>query len=231
MKNFFYILILLAVSTQSLALNDVTIDNLRCELLVNPKGIDVTKPRFSWQINGQQRGLKQVAYQIIVASTAKKLLNNEGDVWNSRKVSSDQSVLVEYNGKTLTSRQECFWKVKVWTNKGENDWTQPASFTTGLLNSSDWKAKWIGLDKAFPWDSVSQFPRLSARYFRKEVSANKNIKRATVYISGLGLYELYINGKKIGDKVLAPSPTDYSKTILYNTFDVTQQLKKGKEQW
>ena len=228
MKNFFYILILLAVSTQSLALNDVTIDNLRCELLVNPKGIDVTKPRFSWQINGQQRGLKQVAYQIIVASTAKKLLNNEGDVWNSRKVSSDQSVLVEYNGKTLTSRQECFWKVKVWTNKGENDWTQPASFTTGLLNSSDWKAKWIGLDKAFPWDSVSQFARLSARYFRKEVSANKNIKRATVYISGLGLYELYINGKKIGDQVLAPSPTDYSKTILYNTFDVTENLATGK---
>ena len=228
MKSFCYILLLLFVSTQSLALNDVTIDNLRCEMLVNPKGIDVTQPRFSWQMNGQQRALKQIAYQIIVASSPKKLSNNEGDVWNSGKVLSDQSVLVEFNGKTLTSRQECFWKVKVWTNKGENEWTQPASFTTGLLKASDWKAKWIGLDKAFAWDSVSQFARLSARYFRKELSTSKTIKRATVYISGLGLYELYINGQKIGDQVLAPAPTDYSKTILYNTFDVTQNLKAGK---
>jgi alpha-L-rhamnosidase len=136
--------------------------------------------------------------------------------------------LVEYNGKQLTSRQQCFWKVKIWTNKGEEDWTQPASFTMGLLRASDWKAKWIGLDKAFPWDSVSMFARLSARYFRKEINASKKIKKATVYISGLGLYELYINGQKIGDQVLAPVPTDYEKTIMYNTFDVTQSLKQGK---
>ena len=227
MKNFVYIFALL-ISMQSLALDGISIDNLKCEMLVNPKGIDVTKPRFSWQINGDERGLKQVAYQIIVASSLKKLSGNDGDVWNSGKVYSDQSVLVEYNGKLLTSRQECFWKIKVWTNKGENDWTQASSFSMGLLNPSDWKAKWIGLDKAFPWDSVNQFARLSARYFRKEVSANKSIKKATVYISGLGLYELYINGHKIGDQVLAPSPTDYSKTVLYNSFDVTQNFQQGK---
>lgn len=204
------------------------VSNLQCEMLTNPVGIDVVKPRFSWQINTNERGVKQIAYQILVASSPEKLSNNEGDVWNSGKMNSDQSILVEYAGKPLTSREECFWKIKVWTNKGEEDWTLPASFTTGLLQSSDWKAKWIGLDKAFPWDSVSKFSRLSARYFRKEITASKKIKKATVYISGLGLYELYINGQKIGDQVLSPGPTDYDKTVLYNTFDVTQNIKQGK---
>ena len=229
MKKACYILtlILLVASTSSFAFDGISIGSLKCEMLTNPQGIDVTRPRFSWQINTEQRGVKQIAYQIIVSSSAEKLLNNQGDVWNSGKINSDQSILVEYSGKPLTSRQECFWKVKIWTNKGEEDWTQPESFTMGLLNLSDWKAKWIGLDKAFPWDSVSKFARLSARYFRKEISASKKIKKATIYISGLGLYELYINGQKIGDQVLSPSPTDYEKTVMYNTFDVTQNLKQG----
>ncbi|HWI90088.1 MAG TPA: family 78 glycoside hydrolase catalytic domain [Flavisolibacter sp.] len=229
MKKACYILvIILLASTNSFAFDGISIGNLKCEMLSNPQGIDVTKPRFSWQINTGQRAIKQIAYQIIVASSLDKLSNNEGDVWNSGKINSDQSILVEYNGKQLTSRQQCFWKVKIWTNKGEEDWTQPASFSIGLLNASDWKAKWIGLDKAFSWDSVSMFARLSARYFRKEINTSKRIKKATVYISGLGLYELYINGQKIGDQVLAPVPTDYEKTVMYNTFDVTQNLKQGK---
>jgi len=202
--------------------------NLKCEMLINPKGIDVTSPRFNWQINSLARGVKQTAYQIIVASSLDKLSHDEGDLWNSGRLTSDQSILVVYTGTPLQSRQQCFWKVRTWTNLGETDWSTPASFTMGLLQASDWKAKWIGLDRAFPWDSVSKFARLSARYLRKEISASKDIKRATIYISGMGLYELYINGDKIGDQVLAPGPTDYSKTILYNAFDVTPQLKGGK---
>src|SRR4030095_4132975 len=101
-------------------------------------------------------------------------------------------------------------------------------FSMGLFQASDWQAKWIGLEKAFPWDSVTKFARLSARYFRKEINSPKQVKKATAYISGLGLYELHINGQKIGDQVLAPAPTDYSKTILYNCFDVTSQIKQGK---
>lgn len=223
-----FFLLLLVYSTRSFAFDGIAIGDLKCEMRSNPKGIDVHKPRFSWQINTKERGVKQIAYQILIASSLEKLSNNESDVWNSGKINSGQSILVEYGGKSLTSRECCFWKVKVWTNKGEEDWTSPASFTMGLLKTSDWKAIWIGFDQAFPWDSVSKFSRLSARYLRKEFSAAKTIKKATVYISGLGLYELYINGQKIGDQVLSPGPTDYDSTVLYNTFDVTQNLKQGK---
>lgn len=231
MKWITHILILfslVAVSTGSFAFDGIRVEDPKCEMLVNPMGIDAVKPRFSWQINSNERAVKQTAYQIIVASSAERLSNNEGDLWNSGKIRSDQSILVEYAGKPLASRRQYFWKVKVWTNKGEEEWTRPASFTMGLLHPSDWKAKWIGMNKAFPWDSVTKFARLSARYFRKEIDATKKIKKATVYISGLGLYELYINGQKIGDQVLVPGPTDYSKTVLYNTFDVTQNVKQGK---
>jgi len=228
MKTACYLLILLVASTSSFASGGISVGNLKCEMLTNPRGIDVTKPRFSWQIITDQRGVKQTAYQIIVSSSAGKLAKGEGDVWNSGKINSDRSILVQYNGSALKSRQQCFWKVKLWTNKGEEDWTQPAFFSMGLLKASDWKARWIGFDKAFPWDSVSKFARLSARYFRKEIAASKKIRRATIYVSGLGLYELYINGQKIGDQVLAPVPTDYSKTIMYNSFDVTENLKQGR---
>ena len=231
MKRLGYILsllILLLFTQQGFSMDKTVIENLKCEQLVNPIGIDIIKPRLSWQLHAETRGTKQVSYQIIVASTAEKLAKNEGDLWNSGKTNAEQSILIVYAGKPLASRQECFWKVKVWTNHGEGDWSKPASFSMGLLKSADWKAQWIGMDKSFPWDSVSKFSRLSARYFRKEINAPDQIKKATVYIAGLGLYELYINGKKIGDQVLAPSPTDYSKTVLYNSFDITQHLQQGK---
>jgi alpha-L-rhamnosidase len=205
-----------------------SVDNLRCEMLANPIGIDATSPRFSWQLDGEQRGLKQVAYEIMIASSLTKLNNNEGDLWNSRKVLSDQSIMISYEGKPLQSRQQCFWKVKLWTNKGGESWSEPASFTMGLLKQTDWRAKWIGFERSFPWDSVTKFARLSARYFRKEFDAQKKIKNATAYISGLGLYELYLNGKKIGEQVLSPAPTDYSKSVKYNTFDVTSEILQGK---
>lgn len=223
----FFVVGLCAVKAAN-AFDDTKVVNLKCEMLANPIGIDATAPRFSWQFTGNEKGLQQTAYQIIVASSENKLKKGEGDLWNSGKVASDASILVSYAGKVLQSRQQCFWKVKTWTNKGEAPWSEAAGFSMGLLKSSDWQAKWIGLDRAFSWDSVSKFARLSARYFRKEIDATKKIKSATVYIAGLGLYELFINGQKTGDQVLAPSPTDYSKTILYNTFDITGQLKKER---
>src|SRR5215216_5643284 len=154
----------------------MSIGNLRCEMLVNPKGIDIQKPRFSWQSDIEERGMEQLAYQLLVASSQTKLANNEGDLWNSGKVSSGQSVHVFYAGKTLASRQQCFWKVKVWSNNGEERWSSPANFSIGLLQPADWKAKWIGMDRSFPWDSVSKFARLSARYIRKEWNAEKQVK-------------------------------------------------------
>ena len=205
----------------------VNIHNLQCEMLVNPLGIDIKKPRLSWQLNSDQRSIQQTSYEIIVSSSKEKLSKNEGDVWSSGKINSSQSVHVEYAGKELQSGNEYFWKVKSTTNKGETVWSEPAYWSMGLLNKQEWKAKWIGYDKASPWDSITQWSRLSARYLRKKFRTTDDIKRATVYISGLGLYELYINGEKIGDQVLAPNPTDYRKSFFYNTYDVTEQVRTG----
>ena len=201
--------------------------SLKCELLKDPAGIDILQPRLSWQITSSERDVQQTGYQVIVASSKEKLAKSEGDLWNSGRVNSSQSVHVIYNGKKLVSRQDCYWKVKIFTNKTEATSSEIASWSMGFLTPGDWKAKWIGLDKAFPWDSVTQFSRLSARYFRKEFNSASQIKKATVYIAGPGLYELYLNGKKIGDQVLAPAPTDYRKSVLYNTFDVTAEIKTG----
>ena len=205
----------------------VTVKNLRCEMLANPLGIDVSQPRFSWQLESNQRNVSQTTYQIIVSSSEQKLNTNDGDIWNSGTVNDTKSLLVNYNGKALQPATKYFWKVKVTTGKGDAISNETAFFSTGLLSERNWKAKWIGYDKASAWDSITQWSRLSARYLRKEFQTALPIKRATVYISGLGMYELFINGKRIGDQVLAPNPTDYRKSFFYNTHDVTAEIKKG----
>ena len=174
----------------------------------------------------------------MVSSSLQKLQANDGDVWNSGIVASSQAVHVVYAGKALQPGTQYFWKVKAVTNKGNATLNEKAFFSTGFWNADDakssdtmavgWRAKWIGYDKASAWDSVTQWSRLSARYLRKEFQNTSAVKRATVYISGLGMYELYLNGKKIGDQVLAPNPTDYRKSFFYNTFDVTAQIKNGR---
>lgn len=229
MKNSLKLIILLAVLLVGQPVwAQVNLKNLKCEMLTNPLGIDAKHPRLSWQIESSQRGTMQKAYQVLVASSEKKLANNEGDLWDSGKMDSDQSLLVNYNGKQLVSREDCFWKVKVWTNNGESDWSEPAYWSMGFLYYKDWHGRWIGYDYAFPWDSNTFHSRLSARYFRKEFNVKKPIKKARAYIIGLGLYELYFNGEKIGDQVLAPSPTDYTKNVKYNVFDVTKELQSGE---
>lgn len=202
----------------------VEVNFLRTEQLENPVGIDTEIPRLSWRISSGERNVMQAAYHIIVASSREKLAGNEGDLWNSGKVSSDASVWIPYQGKTLKSNQRCYWKVKVYTNKGETSWSEPTFWTMGLLGETHWRGQWIGMDKAAPWDSETQWSRLSARYLRKEFKVEKQIKQATAHIAGMGLYELYINGQRIGDQVLAPNPSDYRKTILYNSFDVTDHI-------
>jgi alpha-L-rhamnosidase len=222
-----YLITIIATVAAFIATAQVKISNLRCEMLQNPLGIDVLQPRLSWQLESSQRNVVQQSYQIIVSSTEQKLKADEGDVWNSGIVSSSQSAHIVYAGIPLQSATNYFWKVNVVTGEGNAAITEKAFFSTGLLNKDDWKAKWIGYDKASAWDSITQWSRLAARYLRKEFQNSSDIKRATVYISGLGMYELYINGKKIGDQVLAPNPTDYRKSFFYNTHDVTAQIKNG----
>jgi alpha-L-rhamnosidase len=206
----------------------IAVQHLRCEMLENPEGINVAQPHISWEIISDKRDVQQTAYQVLVASSKELLQEDKGDLWNSGIVHSSKSIQVQYNGVKSTSTRPCWWKVKVFTNKGKSSWSEAAYWSMGLLNSNDWKAKWIGYDGAFEWDSVTKFSRLSARYFRKEFNCRAHIKRASIYVAGLGLYELFINGQKVGDRVLTPAPTDYRKSVLYNTYDVTNGLKEGK---
>lgn len=209
-------------------LAQVSLQNTTCEMLTNPLGIDVQKPRLAWHIISKERNVMQTAYQVLVASSLEKLNANEGDLWDSGKVNSTESIHVNYNGNALKSRLKAYWKVKVWTTAGQSEWSANNYFSMGLLYYKDWPKGWIGFDRAFPWDNIKTDSRLSARYFRKEFQSAKSVKSATASIIGLGLYELYINGKKVGEDVLSPSPTDYTKNVKYNTYDVTSYIKSGK---
>jgi alpha-L-rhamnosidase len=207
--------------------------DLRCEYRKNPLGIDRTSPRLSWKLQAAPnaiRGLKQAAFQVLVASTEQALHAGSRDLWDSGKVASDQSINVPYAGKPLESRQRCWWKVRYWDQDGKiSSWSEPAMWSMGLLHADDWKAKWIGLDRGDetrPEDSGRT--RLPARMLRREFQAKKQVMRATVYLSGLGFFDLYLNGAKVGDHIMDPALTEYSKRILYVTFDVAAQLKPGK---
>ncbi|MDR3184319.1 MAG: glycoside hydrolase family 78 protein [Prevotellaceae bacterium] len=206
----------------------VTVNGLRCEWLVNPQGLDSPSPHLSWEIAAGARGVKQTAYHILVASSLEKLHAGEGDLWDSQTVDSDRSVFVPYAGKPLESRAVCYWKVGVTTNQGVSAWSEPAVWSMGLLEAADWQARWTGLDRAFPGDMLEGKTRLAARYFRKEFETPQKPVKATLYLSGLGLYKLYVNGGKIGEQELSPTPTDYTQVVKYNTFDVTDNITKGK---
>lgn len=199
---------------------------LSVEQLKSPMGIGVEHPRLSWQIRSSEQEVMQQAYRILVASSPEKLAAGEGDLWDSGRVESSESLWIPYGGQALKSNQRCYWKVKVFTTKGETDWSEPSMWSMGLLSENSWKGRWIGWDMPFPWDSETQWSRLSARYLRKEFSLKKEIRQATLHICGLGMYELFVNGRRVGEQVLAPVPTDYRKTVLYNSFDVTSLLKQ-----
>lgn len=204
------------------------ITNLKCEMINNPVGIDHASPRLSWEITSKDRSVMQKSYQIMVASSLEKLNSNQADLWDSKQVRSDVSVFLPYAGKTLESRMECYWKVRVVTNKGTSNWSQPAKWTMGLIHAGEWQAKWIGLNKSFDWEApTAGCTRLAARYFRKEFEASQQPVKATLYLCGLGLYKLHMNGEVIGDQELAPTPTDYTKVAKYNTFDVSKNIQKG----
>ncbi len=204
-------------------------DQLRCEYRANPLGIDVAQPRLSWVLAAAtpgSRGLRQTAFRILVATTDDQLRAGNGDLWDSGRVESDQSVQVVYAGKALASGARAFWKVQVWDQAGKSSgWSAPAFWSMGLLAPEAWKAKWIGRDEENPSDKDRVLP---ARLLRSEFDVTRKVRRATAYVSGLGLFELYLNGKKVGDHVLSPGLTDYDKRVLYVTFDVTPELSAGR---
>jgi len=183
--------------------------SLRCEYLVDPMGIDMAKPRFFWIVDHPERGQVQSAYEIVVSSDPKAA---EGDIWASGKVASPKSIQVAFAGKALVSGRSYFWKVRVWDRDGrESPWSAAARFDTGLLDKGDWKGVWIG----------------AKNQLRKEFALKGRVKRARAYIAGLGYYELRINGRKAGNRVLDPAWTTYDKRVLYATYDVTNALRDG----
>lgn len=200
--------------------NSLTISQLWCEYASNPLGIASSHPRLSWRLQSDERGQEQTAYQILVASSLGKLKAGEGDLWDTRKVASDQSVQVSYAGKPLMSRQICCWAVRVWDKDGKvTPFSDPAIWEIGLLSPKDWKADWIGFPAG--WNG-------QALYFRHDFRIEKEVAQARAYISGLGYFELHWNGIKVGDHVLDPGVTDYSKRVLYSTFDLKTLLRTGR---
>lgn len=200
----------------------VRVGSLTVEGLPAPLNIESDSPRLSWIITSDNHNVSQKSYRILVASTPELLASGKGDIWDSGKVESDQSVLIPYSGPKLKDNSRVYWTVKAYTNRGETPWAPASEFGTGLVGESHWRGKWIGWEAPFEWDVENTHSRLSSRYLRQEFKTSpKPVKRATAHISGLGLYELFINGTRVGDDVLAPSPTDYRKTVLYNTYDVT----------
>lgn len=211
---FSFVIISLLIVNTTLALNPT---HLRCEFAENPMGVDVAQPRLYWWVESDKRDQKQTAYQILVASNSDLLAQDTGDIWDSGKVNSDQTTHVNYQGKKLESSQQVFWKVRVWdTDEQHSDWSEPATWTMGLLERADWQGKWI----VAPWVS-------EALLLRKEFVVKSKVKQALVYVCGLGQYELFINGEKVGENLLSPGWTNYNETCLYDAFDITALLKQG----
>ena len=214
-------------------LAEVRVDGLKCEYRVNPLGIDRATPRLSWAMQSSERGQMQTAYRILVASSRENLKRDTGDLWDSGKIVADGSVNIEYAGAALRNGAECFWKVKTWDRSGkESVWSTPAFWSMGLLTPGDWKARWIGMSdrpKVPPFVKGQPAPPgAPAPFFRKEFTLDKPVKRAVLYITARGMYEAFLDGKRVGDAVLAPGYTDYRMRIQYQEYDVTALLKKGE---
>ncbi len=191
---------------------------LRCEYSTDPLGIDETQPRLSWRVESDTRGAKQTVWQLLVASSAALLAQDKGDLWDSGRVASDETTFRRYAGTVLKSSQQVFWKVRAWDAENhETPWSTPATWTMGLLKPEDWTARWV----CAPWASESVL-------LRKEFAVKPGLKRALLNVCGLGQYEASLNGTKAGDDLLSPGWTDYDKTTLYETRDVTALLREGK---
>lgn len=223
----------------------ITPVRLTCEMMESPNCVDVPDPVLSWindPVNAEIKGAGQSAYRIRVASSREKLA--KADLWDTKKVNSDESVFIPYQGKSLSSGCEIWWQVKVWDNKGKaSEWSKPACWRTGIMNHDEWCAQWIGAPWQGEWEDKNTTP---APYFSKDIKLEKKVKSAVAFVTGLGYFEFYVNKKKIGDEVLVPNFTNYTKRpdlpklsiaiednfrdyrVMYLTYDITSELQQGK---
>ena len=224
MKKIFYIPVFLLatclfISHSTFAQIDLKVTYLTCNHFTNPTGV-LDKPVLGWQSEARENGQLQTGYQIIVASSEKNLTLDKGDVWDSQKVVSANQNNIKYGGKPLESSKIYYWKVRVWDkNNKASAWSKNVYFITGITKKEDFKAQWITSNKA---------KGQPAPLFRKSFSLKNKPKNAIIHISGLGYYELYVNGKKVGDHVLDPGQTNYDEYGFYVTYNIDTLLKKGE---
>jgi Alpha-L-rhamnosidase N-terminal domain./Bacterial alpha-L-rhamnosidase. len=225
MKNaFFFLFTFFSVLTWGAKADEkLTVYDLKCENLRNPLGIDKATPHFSWKVKSTKNGTRQKAYQIVVSGSLSAIQKGEGDLWNSQGIDSPESVLVSYKGKALASGMNYYWKVRVWDEKGNaSPWSQVVSFSVGLLNKEDWKAAYIG----FPTDSgYRECPQLKRKFEIKE-----KYDKLLLHVNSLGYHEVYLNGQKVGDGVLAPAVSQFDKRSWVLTYDISSLIKKGQNE-
>lgn len=239
-KNYIFTTSLLLLSAVNVSATRFSAFGLNCEHLQSPLGIEALHPRLSWKCHSEARDFEQSAYRILVASAPEKLNEQAADMWNSGWTQSAQSVLVTYGGKSLEAGKTYYWTVNIKNAAGEaSGYSRPAQFTTGLRADHDWQgAKWISMEedkdviypfydgphaeRNVPAKTVGQY---KMPQFRKQFKLkNKKVKEAKAFVSGLGHFELFINGNKTGNHFLAPGWSRYDKEAQYVTFDVTEQL-------
>lgn len=203
--------------------------NPRCEYLENPDGIDTHEPRLSWVVEATDKtafGQRQSAYRVLVASSPQLLAKETGDMWDSGWVDSDRMQHIAYNGRELCSDRAYHWKVQVKDEQGRvSSWSKPARWTTGLFEASEWKAKWIGSDELYNRSASEN--NITDPWLRKTVKLNKKPGKAMMFVASVGYHELYVNGERIGDEVLAPAVTDHTKRARYVAYDIADKLKRG----
>lgn len=206
------------------SIHALSVVNLNCEYKVNPVGIDALQPRLSWQLQSDQRGTLQTVYEIRASLTEQDVLAGTNLLWQTGETASDQSVQVVYKGPVLTTGQRVYWQVRVRDNNNQqSQWSAPAFWEMGLLQESDWQAKWI--HALIDEDLKKSCP---SPMMRNTFKTTGKVKSARAYISALGLYEAYLNGKRVGRQVFTPGWTAYDKRLQYQTYDITDLIQEGE---
>ncbi len=220
---FFLILPMFAFSQNS------EIAHLKTDHQTTPLGCDNKIPEFSWILQSAERGTTQTAYEILVGNDQKKLEAGVGNNWQTGKISSSATFGIKYLGKPLQSFLKYFWKVRYWDQNGNvSEWSPVSWFETSMMNSTDWKAKWISNQRPLPLKDEDFYKETPNPLLRKEIDIKKDIRSARLYITGLGYSVAYLNGRRVGDHMLDMPWTQFDKQVMYNTFDVTPMLRKGK---
>ena len=203
---------------------NMEIKSLVCEYLNNPIGIDVEKPRLSWKIFSDEENLLQTSYEIRFAESIEDLNASKELFYSTGKVISDKSINVVYEGPALKSFQRLYWQVRVWDNKNRvSNWSEPAFWEMGILKPELWEALWITNPSEPITDNSKPCP-----YFRKNFYLSKKIRSARIYVTSLGLYQLFLNGKKVSEDLFTPGWTSYNKRLQYQVYDVTNLLDEGE---